>query len=113
MTIPQNALTASISPLYIICGFFFMAIAELIFVPIGLSSITKLSPKKYLALFIGVWTLCYGVASYFAGFIAGYITVIPKLWMFFIIFIIICIIPGILIFIFSKKLEKLYHKDIS
>jgi proton-dependent oligopeptide transporter, POT family len=111
LSIAPNASFADKSPIYLAFSYFFMAFSEMFFSPIGLSSVTKLSPKKYIALSVGIYYLCYGVGSYIAGYLAGFIAVIPKISTFFSIFIGISLVGAISLFIFCKKINKMRHFD--
>ena len=90
--------------------YFFIAISEMLLAPISLSSITHLSPKKYIALMIGVWYVCCGIAGYIGGLLAGLIQKFHSTSFFFSIFIWITLIPAIFLIIFSKKINKMMNK---
>lgn len=55
---------------YLILGTFIYTIGELFLSPIGLSKMTELSPKKYVAFIMGVWFLSSFYGHYFAGKLA-------------------------------------------
>ena len=55
---------------YLILGYFIYTAGELCLSPIGLSKMTELSPKKYLAFVMGVWFCSNFYGHYFAGKIA-------------------------------------------
>ena len=55
---------------YLILGYFVLTVGELFLSPIGLSKMTELSPKKYIAFIMGVWFLSSFYGHYFAGKLA-------------------------------------------
>jgi POT family proton-dependent oligopeptide transporter len=55
---------------YLILGTFIYTIGELFLSPIGLSKMTELSPKKYIAFIMGVWFLSSFYGHFFAGKLA-------------------------------------------
>lgn len=55
---------------YLIAGTFVYTIGELFLSPIGLSKMTELSPKKFIAFIMGVWFLSSFYGHFFAGKLA-------------------------------------------
>lgn len=58
-------------------GYFFFILGELCLSPIGLSMVTKLSPKKMVALMMGIWFLGTAIGEFLAGKIGSLMSV-PK-----------------------------------
>ncbi len=106
--IPEGAISASVSPYYLISAFALMALAELFLAPIGLSLVTNLSPHRYRGLLTGVWFACIGVGFYIGGYVAGWMATL-HLPTFFDIFVIASFIPAFLLVLFSKKLDNMRH----
>jgi POT family proton-dependent oligopeptide transporter len=65
-----------VSLFYFSLGYLVMTMGELCLSPIGLSAITKLSPKKMVGLMMGVWFLASSYGQYLAGLI-GTLMAIP------------------------------------
>ncbi len=105
--LPHGATHAEISFLYPITGYFFMAVGEMLLAPIGLSLISRLAPKRYTGLLIGIWYVCVGISFYIGGLFAGLIEKIPSLYEFFSIFVFVALIPGIVLLFLSKKLTRM------
>jgi POT family proton-dependent oligopeptide transporter len=62
---------AAVVPLlFLVGGYFFHTTGELCLSPIGLSMVTKLSPKKITAMVMGAWFLSSALAHHLAGLIA-------------------------------------------
>ncbi|MBS0648365.1 MAG: peptide MFS transporter [Verrucomicrobia bacterium] len=106
--IPEGAQEAAVSPFYLIGAYAFMALGEMLLAPIGLSMVTRLSPRRYTAFLVGAWYLCVGVAFYAGGLIAGLVATM-ELSRFFNIFVLVSWIPAILLFFGVKKLKKMSH----
>ncbi|MBP9840968.1 MAG: peptide MFS transporter [Simkaniaceae bacterium] len=98
------------SPLYLISGFFFMAIAELLIAPIGLAFVTKLSPKKMTAFFVGVYYLCIGVGFYLGGWLAGFMQK-EHVGEFFLKFGIVVLVTGLILLSLAKTLTRFSHQN--
>jgi proton-dependent oligopeptide transporter, POT family len=108
--IPQGAQSAAISPWYLIGSYAFMAIGEMLLAPIGLSMVTRLSPKRLSGFFVGAWYLCIGVAFYVGGLLAGLVATM-ELDKFFTIFVLVSWIPAVLLFFGVKKLKAMSHTN--
>ncbi len=61
------ALTHKISPLWIIGCYLFEVLGELCLSPVGLSTVTKLAPARYVGLVLGIWYLSYALGNFLAG----------------------------------------------
>lgn len=109
--IPDGAATASVSAWYPITSYAFMAIAEMLLAPIGLSLVTRLSPRRYTALLVGMWYLCIGIAFYIGGTLGGLMTGMTSISSFFEIFILMSWIPALGLAFFVKKLHQMSHHN--
>ena len=56
-----------VSPLWLVVVYFLQTIGELCLSPVGLSTVTKLSPARMVGLMMGVWFLSISIGSYIAG----------------------------------------------
>jgi POT family proton-dependent oligopeptide transporter len=61
-----------VSPLWLIAVYFLHTIGELCLSPVGLSTVTKLSPARMVGLMMGVWFLAASAGNYLAGTAAGF-----------------------------------------
>ncbi len=107
--IPLGASSAMISPFYLLGAYAFMAFAEMLISPIGLSLITHLSPHRYTALLVGVWYFCIGVGFYLGGQLASLMPKLPSLSSFFNIYVLLSFAGAALLLLFAKKLNKMRH----
>jgi POT family proton-dependent oligopeptide transporter len=108
--IPDGTQEASVSPFYLIGAYAFMAIGEMLLAPISLSLVTRLSPRRLTAFFVGTWYMCIGIAFYAGGLIAGLIATM-ELSKFFEIFVLVSWIPAVLLFFGVKKLKQMSHTN--
>lgn len=92
--------------------------AELLIMPVTLSAITKLSPKKYVSSMIGIYYVTFSIASIIAGLCASafpndnptmLFNIIPiaNLQAYFIIFAIFGFVVGAIWLLFRNKMVKL------
>jgi len=112
MSIPQGAKTASVSIIWLILAYFFHTTGELCLSPVGLSYVSKLSPKKFLGLIFGFWFLASAIANGMAALTGGLIDKIAETYSMSTFFLIIAALPAgaaLLLFVFSPVLKKLMH----
>jgi POT family proton-dependent oligopeptide transporter len=107
--IPVGARTADISWIYLIIAYFFMAVGEMLLVPVGLSILSRLAPPRYTALCVGLWYACVGIAFYIGGVLAGFMNKMGGLFNFFSLFVFLTAVPAVIMFLLSKKLMKMSH----
>jgi POT family proton-dependent oligopeptide transporter len=73
---PSNALVAShgalkVSAWWLTVSYLFQTLGELCLSPVGLSSMTKLSPRKYVGQMMGIWFMATSVGNLIAGLVGG------------------------------------------
>src|SRR5699024_2884294 len=110
--IPQGAQTASVSMIWLILAYFFHTTGELCLSPVGLSYVSKLSPKKFLGLLFGLWFTASAIANFIAGMTGSYIDKISQTYSMSVFFMIIAALPigaALLLLVFNRKLKKLMH----
>src|SRR5204863_2184865 len=76
MIIPANMLVASngaikVSFMWLTVSYLFQTFGELLVSPVGLSSMTKLSPRRFVGQMMGVWFLATAVGNLVAGLVGG------------------------------------------
>jgi POT family proton-dependent oligopeptide transporter len=74
LMIPASMLTAhgKISPLWLVGLYFLEVCGEMCLSPVGLSTVTKLSPAKLVGIMMGVWFLASSLGSKLAGYLSGF-----------------------------------------
>lgn len=65
--------TLLVSPWWLIASYFFQTAGELFLSPVGLSSMTKLSPRRYVGQMMGIWFLAASVGNLVAGLVGGHV----------------------------------------
>jgi len=63
--------TARVSAWWLTVSYLFQTLGELSLSPVGLSSMTKLSPRKYVGQMMGIWFLAASVGNLIAGLVGG------------------------------------------
>ena len=104
--------------LWLILFNFCLVNSELLIMPVTLSAITKLAPKKYISSMIGIYYVTFSIASIIAGLCASafpndnptmLFNIIPiaNLQTYFIIFAMFGFIIGVIWLLFKNKMDKL------
>ncbi len=72
--VPACVLTAQgkVSPLWLVGLYFLEVMGEMCLSPVGLSTVTKLSPVKFVGLMMGAWFFATSLGNKLAGYIAGF-----------------------------------------
>jgi POT family proton-dependent oligopeptide transporter len=60
-----------VSPWWLVASYFFQTAGELCLSPVGLSSMTKLSPPRYVGQMMGIWFMATSVGNLIAGLVGG------------------------------------------
>jgi len=111
-TIPQGAQTASVSMLWLILAYFFHTMGELCLSPVGLSYVSKLSPKRLVGLIFGFWFLSSAIANKLAGVTGGLIDKISNEYSLSFFFGIFAVLPaafGLILILITPWLRRMMH----
>ncbi|GLC26046.1 peptide MFS transporter [Roseisolibacter agri] len=65
--------TALVSPWWLVGSYFFQTVGELCLSPVGLSSMTKLSPRKYVGQMMGIWFTASALGNLIGGLVGGHV----------------------------------------
>ena len=101
-----------VSMIWLILAYLFHTLGELCGSPVGLSYVSKLVPARMIAFMFGMWYLAIAIGNKLAATLGGKIEEFTQnysLSQFFLIFTIIPIVSGILIFALHPLLKKLMH----
>jgi POT family proton-dependent oligopeptide transporter len=93
---------------WLVLAYLFHTVGELCISPVALSYITKLAPVKYASLMMGVYFAMTGFGNKLAGLLGESAEGLGEFKVFTGIAI-FCVLFGVLIMIFRRKLEKLTH----
>src|SRR5690625_1702556 len=111
-SIPQGAATASVSMVWLIVAYFFHTTGELCLSPVGLSYVSKLSPKKFLGLVFGLWFASSAIAHLLGGVLGGLIDKITAEYSMAHFFGLFALLPwsaAIILLLLTPKLKKMMH----
>jgi POT family proton-dependent oligopeptide transporter len=97
-------LETPVSPSWLVATYFFHTVGELCLSPIGLSSITKLSPARYVGQMMGIWFMGAALGNLVAGRVAGLIESLPLPQLFGSVTL-FSVGTGLLLLLFTKPLR--------
>ena len=100
--------------------YFIHTMGEICLSPIGLSMVNKLTPVRFASLMMGIWYLSNATANKFAGILSGLYPEpgkekillgyhIETMYDFFMVFVIMSATAALILFLLSKKLQKMMH----
>jgi POT family proton-dependent oligopeptide transporter len=92
------------SPSWLVVTYFFHTVGELCLSPIGLSSITRLSPARYVGQMMGIWFMGAALGNLVAGRVAGLIASLPLPQLFGAVTM-FSVVTGVVLLLFSKPLK--------
>ena len=95
-----------VSPMWLIVTYFLHTTGELCLSPVGLSSITKLSPRRFVGQMMGIWFMAAALGNLLAGLVAGLIESLPLPQLFGTV----CLTTagsGLILLAFAKPIRKL------
>ena len=101
-----------VSMIWLILAYLFHTLGELCLSPVGLSYVSKLVPARMIALMFGMWYLAIAIGNKLAAVVGGQIENITQqysLTTFFLIFTIVPVAAGLLVFALNPLLKKLMH----
>jgi POT family proton-dependent oligopeptide transporter len=84
-TLEDESKSGRTTGIWLLLSYLFATLGELCLSPVGLSMVTKLAPRRFASLFMGVWLLTSSVAQYVGGAIGeswGRIAPIDYFWLF-------------------------------
>jgi POT family proton-dependent oligopeptide transporter len=93
---------------WLVLAYLFHTVGELCISPVALSYITKLAPLKYASLMMGVYFAMTGFGNKLAGLLGEASESLGE-YVIFTGIAVFCVLFGLLVMVFRKKLEKLTH----
>lgn len=102
---------ARVLPTWLCLTYLLFTTGELCISPIGLSSITKLSPAKYASQMMGIWFIAAALGNLIAGRVGGMIEDYPHRQIFQTVTIIIGL-AGVVLLIFTPLIQKRMMGDV-
>lgn len=100
-------------PYWLILTYLLHTLGELCLSPVGLSSVTKLAPKRFVGQMMGIWFLATSLGNLIAGLLAGRfnpesLNEMPGLFM---QIVVVSVGSGVLLLLFVKPIKKLIGAD--
>jgi len=95
-----------VSPGWLVATYFLHTCGELCLSPVGLSSITKLAPPKFVGQMMGTWFMGAALGNLIAGLVAGQFETLPLPQLFLTVSISVGLV-GVLFFLFARPIKKL------
>jgi POT family proton-dependent oligopeptide transporter len=112
MGITNESKSASVSMWWLIAAYLLHTLGELCVSPVGLSYVSKLAPLKLAGMMFGVWFGATAIANYLAGWTGSFIDPISEkygLAFFFMIYTVIPILSGLIIWALTPAIKKMMH----
>ncbi len=109
--VPENAASdpgVGVAMNWLVVTYFFHTVGELALSPVGLSSITKLSPHRYVGQMMGTWFMGAALGNLIAGLVATRIEALPPEQLFTVVASIV-IGAGVLFVLFSPLINRFAH----
>jgi POT family proton-dependent oligopeptide transporter len=97
---------------WLVATYLFHTIGEILLYPVGLSAITKLSPKKLMGQMMGIWFMSLALGNLIAGLFAGQFdaTAIesnPDLMVnLFGALVVFLVVAGLIVLLFKRRIRK-------
>jgi len=109
----QGGGALKVSAMWLTVSYILQTVGELCLSPVGLSTMTKLSPRKYVGQMMGIWFLATSVGNLIAGLVGGNVdpeklNQMPKL---FIGTTLALVAAGILLLILTPFIKKLIPNE--
>ncbi|RMG60994.1 MAG: peptide MFS transporter [Calditrichaeota bacterium] len=98
--------TSPVSPMWLVVTYFLQTTGELCLSPVGLSSVTKLSPRHLTGQMMGIWFMGSALGNLIAGLLAGQFEKLPLPELFGAVALITAG-SGLLFLLFSRLIQKM------
>jgi POT family proton-dependent oligopeptide transporter len=94
-----------VSPYWLIGTYLILTFGELLLSPMGISFVSKVAPPKYKGLMMGGWFVSTAIGNKLVG-VGGYLWGDISLTVVWGVFIAVCVVAAIFMFMMMKRLEK-------
>jgi POT family proton-dependent oligopeptide transporter len=109
--VPENAAAspaAGVAMTWLVVTYFFHTVGELALSPVGLSSVTKLSPRRLVGQMMGTWFMGAALGNLVAGLIASRIESLPPQELFAVVASIV-VGAGLVFVLFAPLINRMTH----
>ena len=93
------------SPYWLIFTYLILTFAELLLSPMGISFVSKVAPPRLKGLMMGGWFVATAIGNMLVA-VGGFLWAGLPLWSVWTVFISLCLISALFMFVMMKRLEK-------
>ena len=93
------------SAYWLIFTYLILTFAELLLSPMGISFVSKVAPPKYKGLMMGGWFVATAIGNLLVS-VGGFLWAGLPLWSVWTVFIVLCLISALFMFVMMKRLER-------
>ena len=90
---------------WLISTYLVLTFAELLLSPMGISFVSKVAPPKYKGLMMGGWFVATAIGNLLVS-VGGFLWAGLPLWSVWTVFIVLCLISALFMFVMMKRLER-------
>ena len=102
---PVAVHVADVTPNLLIVTYLILTFGELLLSPMGISFVSKVAPPKYKGMMMGGWFVATAIGNQLVV-VGGLLWGAVPLWLCWSVFLIICLVAAIFMFVMMKRLEK-------
>ena len=101
---PVGKHVADVTPNLLIGVYLILTFGELLLSPMGISFVSKVAPPKYKGMMMGGWFVATAIGNQLV-LVGGLLWGSVPLWMVWSVFLGVCLIAAIFMFVMMKRLE--------
>ena len=94
-----------VSANWLISTYLVLTFAELLLSPMGISFVSKVAPPKLKGMMMGGWFVATAIGNILVG-VGGFLWGGIPLWIVWSVFIVLCLLSAMFMFVMMKRLEK-------
>jgi POT family proton-dependent oligopeptide transporter len=102
---PVGMHVADVTPNLLIGVYLILTFGELLLSPMGISFVSKVAPPKYKGMMMGGWFVATAIGNQLVV-IGGLLWGAVPLWVCWSVFLAVCLVAAIFMFVMMKRLEK-------
>ncbi len=102
---PVAVHVADVTPNLLISVYLILTFGELLLSPMGISFVSKVAPPKYKGMMMGGWFVATAIGNQLVV-VGGLLWGAVPLWLCWSVFLAVCLIAAVFMFVMMKRLEK-------
>ena len=103
--VKANTRETRTSPYWLIFTYLILTFAELLLSPMGISFVSKVAPPKLKGLMMGGWFVATAIGNMLVA-VGGFLWAGLPLWSVWTVFIVLCLLSALFMFVMMKRLES-------